>query len=40
VFSSEASTVPFYRIKMGRFEKAEMAAVDYFSFPTDDGDWH
>jgi hypothetical protein len=49
-FSSEASTVHFYRIKMGRIENAEragnagkwreMAAVDYFSFPTDRGDWY
>jgi hypothetical protein len=64
VFSSEASTVHFYRIKMGRIENAERAemvesggkwremagnggkwremaaAVDYFSFPTDRGDWN
>jgi hypothetical protein len=43
-FSSEASTVHFCRIKMGRIENAEnagkwwkMAAVEYFSFPTDRG---
>jgi hypothetical protein len=46
-FSSEASTVHVYRIKMGRIENTERAEmvesggkVDYFSFPTDPGDWH
>jgi hypothetical protein len=35
--------VHFYRIKMGRIEnaeRAEKAAVDYFSFQTDHGDWY